>query len=270
MIVFVIDISRTRSADIAININESTFAKIQEPLSPILQTFLLHQTIHIHTINGPLNLDIDPVSLRYIHYDDFSITTNIERGGVDLQARNLDILVQKLKVNIHRTVAGSPFSCVYYSSPNISKWNISLNLLQTRPENGTRCNLEISANKSLTAIIEGHTTFNWEFGSSFCRSAFRVADELVGVKATVINMLVKEIKRFIDRDLANVANVLLEQVSLIETGEYHDGHKILMRTCFPEVEVRDDSVYLGAVFNVEEEQHAVTIGHTKQTVLSTE
>merc|ERR1712154_470670 len=114
----------------------------------------------------------------------FEMRTNASRSTVDIKITDLDVLIDRLKVN----VAVPPeygenleqVSCDYYTTPNITKWNVSLAVDPNyAPE---ECYLNIETIKSTIEITKYKTDFNWELGKifSFCRSVFNLADAALG------------------------------------------------------------------------------------------
>ena len=236
-----------RSDDFGFMVNMSVIDKLQRPFMPMVYNLMTGQKIHVPTIEGPLLLDIDTVTLLYVNSDTFTVTTDPENRAVELSITNFDILVGRLKVNVHQTIAGSSLSCVYYTTPNISNWNFTMAINAARHTNESGCNMEIYTNRSKVHIVEGHTNFNWEFDSSFCSTAFRIADNLIDIEKTVKDLLTKEIVHFIDRQLQNTLNEIFAQINWIEV-DYQN--LTFIELCFAETRVNTDSVVWSATFSL--------------------
>ena len=223
-----------RGDDFAFMVNMSVIEKLQRPFMPMVYGMMTGAEIKVPTIEGPLLLDIGTVRLRYVNADSVSVATDPTSHALQLSITDLDILVGRMKVNVHQTIGGSSLSCIYYTTPNISHWNFSMAINAAPHSNESRCNMEVYTNRSKVHILEGHTHFNWEFDSSFCSTAFNIADNLINIEKTVKKVLSNEIIKFIDKELQNSLNEMFAQINYVEL-DYQNYTWIQL--CFSETKV---------------------------------
>jgi len=225
----------------------SVIRQLQRPFMPKVYDFVTGQKIDVPTISGPLLLDIGTVEVLYVHTDSFSVDIDSTGDGIALRIDDLDILIGRLAVNVHQTVAGSSFSCVYHTTPNVSDWDFSM-AISAVPN--SQCNLEILTNRSKVHIAEGHTHFNWESHSFLCRAAFRIVDGLIDIEQTVKKLVVRHITKFIDRQLQRSLNDIFSRINYIEM-DYRNWTWIEL--CFSETTFGADFVRLGVTFEITED-----------------
>ena len=77
-------LSPTSASDIGVLINESVIAKLQVPLMPVVNDFLLSQSIKIGTIRGPMDLNLDPISFVHLDTEALIVRTEPDTHSLDI------------------------------------------------------------------------------------------------------------------------------------------------------------------------------------------
>merc|ERR1719242_2498348 len=93
----------TVADDFAIAINESAIVKIQVPLGPMVQTWIMDDVqikVKPIGIDDTVSVIIDPLIFLDIEPGGFSLTTNASSGTIDVHINQLDVLLNTTNVHV--------------------------------------------------------------------------------------------------------------------------------------------------------------------------